>query len=162
MIYDPHSITYGYDVFSSDNINYNPLNLDPTGRNFEYDFNNSPDYISKKENLPLSYDPLFINNNLNKTYIDNKNNIENYFINERLSTLPEYKNNKIDDMDKIPEDRYSTRKYYFPAKEHMTNIYNSTIIKNMLILLIIVYIILNIIIYNNEHNLNLYKNILSK
>lgn len=155
MNYSPHEITYGYDLFSCDDINYEPLNLDPAGRNFEYNFNNSPDYeVIEKEDLPLSYDPVFINGKLNESYINNKKNIENYFMKQQLKGM----NNKVNvsgDDSVIPENGYGTkRKYYFPGKEHMTDKNKINIdlnIKNILIILIFIYIILNIIIHKNKY-----------
>ena len=167
MSYNPHNITYGYDTFTSGGINYEPLNLDPAGRNFEYNNNNSVYHEPAKKNLPLSYDPMFINNNLNESYINNKLNIENYFIKDQLNRLQPQKDNIniVGDNNIIPENGYGTkRNYYFLPNEHMTDKPNSICIKNILIILILVYLILNIIIHKYEYmsnSLNLYKKIIN-
>ena len=165
MTHNPHEITYGYDLFVCDDVNYEPLNLDPSGRNFEYKFNNSPEYdVIEKEDLPISHDPVFINGKLNEAYINNKKNIENYFIKQQLKGMNGNVNVSGDDSI-IPENGYGTRrKYYFPGnsnifpkKEHMVdstsknNIVVDINIKNILIILIFIYIILNIIIHKYKY-----------
>jgi len=161
MLYNPHEQTYGYDSFEYDTSSYIPLNLDPVGRNFEYINNN---YNITKTNLPLSYDPVFINGELNKSYINNKKNIENYFITNQLQRAQnnQEKPNILGTSEVIPEDNFGTNQsYFFPSREHMVS--NPISIKPILFILIAIYIILNLYIYvyqNYKINLNYNNDIL--
>lgn len=147
MLYNPYGQTYGYEEFDT-NYSYQPLHLDPAGMNFEYDNINGYNYNSKNVNN-ITYDPPFINNKLNQAFINNKNNIENYFLNQENSRYEKIKDKKI-----IPEHNYgNNRQYYFPSrKEHIGK--ESINLYNIMFILILIYVIINIYLYKNMNKYN--------